>query len=65
MRDAVKAAWESATGQEMTEPAETVWLAVCTAIVTYIQASAVVSVTSVSGVTTGSGVSGPGTGVVT
>lgn len=64
MKSAVKAAWESATGQPMPAAAESVWLAVCGAIVTYIQTNAQVAVVSVSGVTTGPGVSGPGTGTV-
>ena len=65
MKAAVKAAWESATGQTMNSHAEVAWQAVCDAIVDYIQSEAQVVVTSVSGVTVGAGVSGPGTGTVT
>ncbi len=65
MKSAVMASIQSATGNELPEIAETVWQAVCDAIVAYIVANAVVTVASVSGVTTGVGVSGPGTGVIT
>lgn len=41
-----------------------VWNAIGTAIVAYITANALVTVTSVSGVTTGAGVSGPGAGTI-
>ena len=62
MKAAVKAAWEAATGHEMSSHAETAWLAVCDAIVDYIQSEAQVTV-SVPGVTAG-GVTVPGTGTV-
>lgn len=65
MKNAVMASIQSATGNELPEIAETVWQAVCDAIVTYITTNAVVNVASVSGVTVGAGVSGPGLGVIT
>lgn len=59
---AVKNAIAAIPQDERTHDA--IWDAIGAAIVSFIQANAVVTVASVSGVTTGPGVSGPGTGTV-